>query len=152
MKKNYQKKPAFTLIEILVVIGMIAVLATIVIVAINPARQFASSRNTQRLSNVNAILNAVGQNIADNQGIFKCSEQPSTTPLEMKMPTSTDGTGLMNCLVPSYLSSFLYDPKTGKFTSSTTYSSNYWISQDDAGRLTVGASGAENGSVISVTR
>ena len=60
----------FTLIEILVVIGIIAILATIVIIAINPARQFAQARNTDRTSSVNAILNAIGQRIADNKGIF----------------------------------------------------------------------------------
>ena len=61
----------FTLIEILVVIGIIAILAAIVVVAVNPARQFAEARNSQRQSNVESILNAVGQNIADNKGIFK---------------------------------------------------------------------------------
>jgi type IV pilus assembly protein PilA len=74
------KNKGFTLIEILVVIGIIAILATIVIIAINPARQFAQSRNTQRTANITAILNAIGQNIADNKGIFTCGESiPDTT-------------------------------------------------------------------------
>ena len=63
------KKRGFTLIEVLIVMGIMAVLATIVIVAINPGRQFAQARNMQRVSNVNAILNAIGQNIADNKGV-----------------------------------------------------------------------------------
>ena len=42
------KKKGFTLIEILVVIGIMAVLATIVIIAINPAKQFAQARNADR--------------------------------------------------------------------------------------------------------
>jgi prepilin-type N-terminal cleavage/methylation domain-containing protein len=63
----------FTLIEILVVIGIIAILAAVVIIAINPARQFAQARNSQRQANVESILNALGQNLADNKGITTCS-------------------------------------------------------------------------------
>ena len=51
----------FTLIEILIVIGIIAILSSIVIIAVNPARQFAQARDTKRQSDVNAILNAVYQ-------------------------------------------------------------------------------------------
>ena len=66
--KNLKKNDGFTLIEILVVIGIIAILAVIVLIAINPARQFQQARDTQRDSNTNAILNGIGQYIADNKG------------------------------------------------------------------------------------
>ena len=65
-----KQNKGFTLIEILVVIGIIAILATIAIIAINPARQFAQARNSQRYSNVESILNAIGQRVADNKGLF----------------------------------------------------------------------------------
>ncbi len=151
MKKITLTHNGFTLIEILVVIGMIAVLATIVIVAINPARQFAASRNTQRLSNINAILNAIGQNVADNHGLFNCDAQPTTTPADIKSgPGNMD---LMPCLVPDYLSSVLVDPTKAKDNNGTSsYDSDYFVSQDSAGRITVSANDTEQEPVITVTR
>ncbi len=124
-------KKGFTLIEILVVIGIIAILATIVIVAINPSRQFAQARNTQRLSNINTILNAIGQNIADNKGLWSCggvyfnSSVSSTT-------IGTNGTDL-SCLTPTYISSSIpIDPDGG-----TSLNTGYQISSTTDGRILI---------------
>src|SRR5438105_15427337 len=70
----------FTLIEVLVVIGIIAVLAAVVLVAVNPARQFKLARDSQRTSNVNALLNAVHQNMAEHKGSFVCAGVPRPIP------------------------------------------------------------------------
>ncbi len=139
MKKVNTNK-GFTLIEILVVIGIIAVLATIVIIAINPARQFAQSRDTQRTSNINAILNAIGQRIADNKGIFQggtCNQLPnSTTSIQT---SSGSGQGELGCLVPTYLSAFPVDPTSG----SGTYT-GYSVRQDSTtGRIWISATTTE---------
>jgi hypothetical protein len=65
----------------------------------------------------------------------------------------TDGVDLMPCLVPNYLSSVLYDPKSGKDSNGTSsYDSDYLVSQDDSGRITVTANHPELGQDISVTR
>jgi len=58
MGKKYK---GFSLIEILVVVALIVILATITIVAINPAKNFRDTRNAQRSADIMQILNAVTQ-------------------------------------------------------------------------------------------
>jgi type IV pilus assembly protein PilA len=144
-----KKQKGFTLIEILVVIGIIAVLATIVLLAINPARQFAKARNSQRSSNVNAILNAVGQNLADNAGIFNCA---TDIPNAATIMSHADY-NIYDCIIPDYMPDLPYDPESGHLTDATDYDTGYTIVQDaTTGRITVAAPDAELGETIEVTR
>jgi len=53
--------PGFTLVELLIVIGILAVLMAITIIAINPVQQLQNSRNAQRQSDVASILDSVSQ-------------------------------------------------------------------------------------------
>lgn len=101
----------FTLIEVLVVIGMLAILSTVVLVAVNPLRQFAQARNSEREAHVNTLLNAVGQRIADNRGVF---EGPGCDPLPYPAETiASTGFDLRSCLVTDYLSEIPLDPTLG---------------------------------------
>ncbi|MBP7006480.1 MAG: prepilin-type N-terminal cleavage/methylation domain-containing protein [Candidatus Pacebacteria bacterium] len=121
--KSNKTNRGFTLIEILIVIGIIAVLAAIVIVAINPAKQFAQARNTQRSANVNAILNAIGQRMADNKGIFEgqftisgesftCGVLPNPEEeiADTMATNTTNETGNLGCLVPTYIPTMPKEP------------------------------------------
>ena len=59
-KHRRRKAPSgFTLIELLVVMAIIGVLATAVIVAINPNKRMAQARDAQRKSDISAIANAL---------------------------------------------------------------------------------------------
>jgi len=122
MKKTMARKAAgFTLIELLVVIGIIAILAALVIVAINPAMQFAQARNAQRESNVATILNAIGQNIANNKGAFTCAGI-ANAPVAAATNIGT-GAGLVNlsCLTPTYIATGIPTDPTGGAAADTKY-------------------------------
>jgi len=149
MKSSIKKvsDKGFTLIEILVVIGIIAIIAAIVIIAINPARQFAQARNTQRESNVNTLLNAIGQRIADNKGLYPaatgCVAPTAGTTYTIGLGSGTflaPATALIDqsCLAPTYIASEVpVDPSTGLFTSAVVYNTQYNMTLDSAGRWTI---------------
>jgi len=148
------RKTGFTLIELLVVIGIIAVLAGIVIIAINPARQFAQTRDTNRTAAVRAILDAVGQRIADNRGVFENDCAAGAIPATATIMKSTGGYDIAPCLVPTYMPTMVFDPSAAgaHYTSNTDYDTGYTIMKDaTTGRITVAAPSAEI-SPISVTR
>ena len=156
IKTMFVGKRGFTLLEILLVIALIAILASIVIIAINPSKQLADGRNAQRRSDVNTILNAVYQYAIDNNGTIPATITQSTcdataTKLVCKAAqggTCATGTALTVLTASEkYLPSLPIDPIGG-----TTDGTGYYIAKSANGRITVCAPSAENSATISVTR
>jgi len=148
----------FTLIEVLIVLTIITMLAAVVIIAINPARQFAQARNTQRWAAVNSILNATHQNMVDNDGNFDFSgcgaTEIPTTSAQVIASTGTNAVDLCACLVPTYVAELPVDPSTGYYNSCSDYDTGYEILQSGTttGRITISAPDAELNETIQVSR
>jgi prepilin-type N-terminal cleavage/methylation domain-containing protein len=141
----------FTLIEVLIVIGILAILASIVIIAINPAKQFAQARNTQREAAIGTILNAIGQRMADNKGTFAGSFTIDGTNYTCgtigSATSSITTTGDLSCLVPTYIAVFPIDP-AGVSGSDTGFE----VRVTNAGRIMVCApKAADENSIPSAT-
>jgi uncharacterized RDD family membrane protein YckC len=114
-------------------------------------RQISQANNTMRSSNINEILNAVNQYMADNQG--KIPNGITTTAQEI----SSTGADICSVLFPAYLFSLPVDPiiNEGKAITDckTPYSTGYVIFKDSStNKVTVRATNAELGEKIEVTR
>ncbi|MBI2405015.1 type II secretion system protein [Candidatus Gottesmanbacteria bacterium] len=147
------KQRGFTLVELLVVIGILAVLLSIVLIAINPARQFSQANNTKRASDVNAILNAIHQYAADNKGAIPAG---ITTTAQTISDTAAN---ICSAVVPTYIAALPADPTINNGAAVTDcaavggYTTGYTVVKSATdNRITVTAPSAELSQTISVTR
>lgn len=164
----------FTLIELLIVIAIIGILAAVVIIAVNPARQLGQANDAQRSSNVNAILNAIGQYGADWAGVIPAEIDVDAVNYQVVADTATCAITTTNCpavtawagtddcallddgdaaapeadLVPTYLTALPFDPQAGA-TDETDYYVQY---NPTTRRVTVGACNPQIATSIEVTR
>jgi len=152
-----RNQKGFTLLEVLLVVAIIAILAGIVIIAINPGKQLGDSRNAQRSADVTTILNAMYQYSLDNNGSFPGTIP--TTPTELCKTGTVAATCTSGSLVDlstlttggKYIATLPVDPSCP--TGCATNGNGYMISRDaSSGRLTISAKNPEQGKTISVTR
>lgn len=152
-------KKGFTLLEILLVVGIIAVLAGIVIVAINPSKQLATVRDTQRKANLAEINKAIQQYYIDH------SYFPTAIPSNLEeicdtgTATTSSGaycTGLIDLyeLVPTYLVAIPSDPRPVSLLEkliltayASTHGTTYYVMKDTNNKIAMSAPSAENGPI-----
>ena len=147
MKNILRNQKGFTLIEILLVVAAIAILAGIVIVAINPGKQLADTRNAQRKSDVNTILNAISQYSIDNNGSLPAGISTTTTEICATGAASCTGLVDLTVLIPKYIVSVPNEPQ-----GTTVNGAGYMVSKTSASRIYVQSQFPEQGATISATR
>ena len=134
MKKLNNK--GFTLIELIIAIGILAILLAIVLIAINPARQFKQANDTKRRSDVVALLDAIHQYAADNKGAIPGGITGIATNI------ATAGADICDDITTEYISALPKDPSlTGGDVIDCTiaYDTHYQVMVDTDGRVTVSA-------------
>lgn len=151
--KIHRVKSGFTLIEILLAIGILAILATAAIIAINPARQFADARNTQRWSDINALANAVYQYGVNHKGAFPSEILTGDNMANICLTGVSDCGGIsLDSLTTDarYLTGIPVDPSCPDACGTGT--SGYTMAINSQGRIHVLAPNAENSETIEIIR
>jgi prepilin-type N-terminal cleavage/methylation domain-containing protein len=136
----------FTLIELIVVMGIVAILATAAIIAIRPAERFAQARNNKRDSSAAAILSAIHQQSADNQGVLPADVTSATT--ATCIGTDAACKDLTQELTPNYLPTLPTDPGGPGLTAGTATNTQYLVQYDATSkRVTISAPNAESRTI-----
>ncbi len=146
MNRLARSQKGFTLLEILLVVAALAILAGIVVFAINPSRQLKLTRDAQRKVDINTVLNAVYQYNIDN-GTFPGPGALTTTAQDICRTGAADCTGFIDLsdltANSTYIPSFPIDP----LEPATVAGTGYTILKTANNRITVTATLAENGTI-----
>ena len=140
----------FTLVELLVVIGILTILTAVVLVAVNPGRQLAQARDTQRRADVNTIITSITAYMADPVNNGQLPSGIVTLCTAGAHAIGTGGLDLAAIVAPTYVADLPTDPSGG-----TAVDTGYTVCVADATarRITVSAPSTELATItISVTR
>ena len=156
-----KSQKGFTLIEILLSVAIIAILAGIVILAVNPAKQLQDAKNAQRRADVATILDATYQYAIDNPtttlgGTSGNGVIPTAPTVAKEICTSaTSATCVTASLADlstlistqTYLTAIPVDP-----AGNVTNGAGYTIQKTANGRMTVTAPAVGNYPAYSATK
>lgn len=132
-----------TFIELLIVISIIAILAVIIFVMVNPLQRFRDARNSQRWQDITAVVKAIRVYEVSNKGII-----PSGIDTKWRM-LGTDSSG---CNVQCGSSDASEKDDTSAEFSAGTFSSTQWDSANSWVELTSAGQISGSGTYTSVIR
>lgn len=114
-----RESKGFTLIELVVVVAIISVLAAVLVVVLNPLKQFQRARDAQRRNTLKQLQGLLERYYNDHDaypstgGLYYSSEPNNNASVD-----STHSTDWIPGLAPTYLPSMPSDPIGGSSTSS----------------------------------
>lgn len=111
-----ERKSAFTLVEILIVIGLLAILAVTTFVLINPAQRLNAANDTQRREEVREIQKAIEVYSTQNGGSL-----PTVSGSGLPMVTNANvltlgaAASTLDGFTPTYMKAIPLDPDGGEY-------------------------------------
>ena len=107
-KLKIQNYSGFTLIELIIVIAILGVLATTLLMAVNPTDQYAKAIDAKRKSELSSIQKALESYYQDNNGMYPLSDS------EYRIQDANLGVINWGSSWGSYASVLPKEPATGK--------------------------------------
>lgn len=170
MRKLKLNSKGLTLIELLIVVAIIAILATAVFVALDPLKRLQDSRDSKRWSDASELLNALKVSQVDNGGKYitavdsavdgqtymivgdsttaGCDDQNDNCDVDVTSDNSC--INLAELAARGYLGKIPVSPNgDGLWSTSIT---GYVLTASSSGSIKIDACESENTSYISVTR
>ena len=155
---------AFTLVELLVTIGIIMILMTITIVSLNIDGQFKTAREAKRSADARVLLDSISQFLIDNQqseiipkdGVSRYLSNGSYVPKwsQTSQPAPTPNIDMCSLLIPRYIAQLPIDPlfsdAMGGVIDCNNYHTGYMVTQTAEGRIIVSAPFSEVKPIIAV--
>ena len=167
MNKNL-KKAGFTLIELIIVVAIIALLASAGFVAINPGKRSGDANNAKRWADVTAIADAYSAYLVDNGGVHPTTTPTPTAGVTYSITTTTAASGNLTICegganattTTQYidLEALVSNGYIGKIPLDPTYgagdsrNSGYYFYRESSGTLVIGSCDSYNNEDIELVR